>query len=90
MAADVAIQTAAIWFVYAAPMIWTLCQQEKSFDGKLAKPGPEFANREWTGFSKDRWTSWGVQLRHIAGRSERESKTSKLVNDALAAMKTVG
>lgn len=83
------IQSAALWFVYTAPTIWTLCQQEKSFEGKLAKPGPEFASREWRGYEKDRWTSWEVQFRHILGHATLAPKSVTLVNDALTAMKAV-
>lgn len=89
-APEVAVQTATIWFIYAAPTIWSFCQEQKSFDGKLAKPGPEFSSREWRGFEKDRWTSWEVGFKHIAGREGLDEKTGKLVKDAVTAMKAVG
>lgn len=87
---EIALQSAAVWFIYTAQAMWALCQQQKTFEGKLAKPGPEFATREWRGYEKDRWTSWEVGFKHVVGHRELGEKTKKLVNDALVAMKTVG
>lgn len=89
-ASEIAVQTAAVWFICASPAIWTFCSQEKAFEGKLARPGTEFASREWKGFDKDRWTSWEVRFRNIVKNPDLQEKTKKLVNDALAAMRAVG
>lgn len=58
-----------MWFVYAAPAIWDLCKQEKSYEGKVARAGDRYAASEWTGYSIGRWHSWkdGFAELHRAG-----------------------
>ena len=86
---DVALETAAMWFVHASPCIHRLCQDGKQFDGKVAKPGSLFRDREWRGFSLDRWRAWLGQMNEY-GASGSEDRIGKAVADAVRAMEAVG
>ncbi|WPH04972.1 Hypothetical protein R9X50_00787000 [Acrodontium crateriforme] len=79
------LAAAAVWFVYASPAIWGLSLQEKTFEGKMAKPGPRFRDRVWRGFSRERWESW---LERLGGCEERglNEETRMLVQKARKAM----
>ena len=62
----VALDAAALWFVHASPALRDLCQQGKTFDGKVAKPGFVFKDESWRGFSMDRWQAWEKRLREVS------------------------
>lgn len=81
----VALAAAAAWFAYAAPTIYQLCMESKTFEGKLARSGSMFREREWRGFSQSRWATW---VRQMGQRSEVacDEKTRELVSMALKAM----
>lgn len=80
---DVAVAAAAAWLVYAAPTVYGFCQQSKSFDGKVAKPGSAVSDQNWTGYSQDRWQLW---TKKISGVQVTESTASQLVHEAQAAI----
>lgn len=88
-AADVALEAAAVWFIYSSSSMHQLCQEETTFEGKVAKPGSLFRDREWRGFSVDRWTAWMEQMkRHSSTASE--DRIAKLVADAVRTMEAAG
>lgn len=80
-----ALSAAAVWFIYAAPAIWELCQQNKTFDGKVAKPGAMFRDEEWRGFTEARWRTWSQRLIELQGRISSQ-ETSRLVGQAQRAI----
>ncbi|KAI7292879.1 hypothetical protein KC315_g19411, partial [Hortaea werneckii] len=59
---NVSLSAAAVWLIYAAPTIWEFCMQGKTFDGKVAKPGPRSNDQEWRGFTRERWQTWMQRL----------------------------
>lgn len=79
------LSAAAVWFIHASPAIWDFSQQGKAFDGKLAKPGPQFSEQEWRGFTKERWQSWVERLGEYEGKVSDE-QTKKLAQEAKKAM----
>lgn len=83
--ADVALSAAAVWFVYAAPSLWNLCRQKKTFDGKVAKPGARHSDQLWRGFARDRWRAWGERFREVHGQAS-DKGTVHLVERARRAM----
>lgn len=83
---DVALEAAAMWFLYASPNIYQLCLTGKTFDGKLAKAGSLSKDREWRGFSQGRWATWIRQM-DKSGQAASNEKVAKAVADAAGAMK---
>ena len=66
-----AVSAAAAWMVGAADAIWGLCRRGRAFEGKRARGGKKFAEREWRGFSAERWGVWRSALREIGqGRED--------------------
>lgn len=84
--ADVTLEAAAMWFLYASSSIYQLCMAGKTFDGKIAKPGIVFKDREWRGFSQSRWATWIHQM-DKARESSSDEKVGKILADAMTAMK---
>jgi len=82
---NAALSAASLWFINAAPAIWRLCRQEKTFDGKVAKPGSQFSSEQWRGFTRDRWRSWSHKLSDFQGQVS-DHQTAKLVEQARSAM----
>lgn len=85
---DVALEAAAVWFMYASPTIYQLCLTGQAFDGKVAKAGSMCKDREWRGFSQSRWAAWTHQM-DKSRQSITDVKTAKAQADALKAMKAV-
>lgn len=85
---DVAVEAASMWFIYAAPCIHRLCRAEKAFEGKVAKSGSLFRDREWRGFSVDRWKAWLDQMRRHSS-SGSDGQAGKAVEEAMRAMNAV-
>ncbi|CAK4030267.1 Hypothetical predicted protein [Lecanosticta acicola] len=84
-APDAVVAAAAAWFAFAGPSIWKFSQQGKSFDGKVAKPGSAFSEREWRGFSQERWIAWQDKFGAVEGQLS-EASAKELVAEARKAM----
>lgn len=82
---DVAVAAAAVWLMCAAPALWDYSHQSKSFDGKVARPGPLFKDQDWIGFSEARWSSWRQRLHDVKPKVSSEA-TGALVQQAIDAM----
>ncbi|KAK5170339.1 uncharacterized protein LTR77_004926 [Saxophila tyrrhenica] len=82
---NVAVAAAAVWLIYAAPALRAFSNQEKSFEGKVAKPGSSFGPEEWRGFSQARWTAWSNNLRDVH-MAVSDQPTAGLVKQAVQAM----
>lgn len=74
----IAQDAAALWFILSSPVLWDLCHQSKTFDGKIAKPGFMFKDESWRGFSKERWQTWEKRMQGAG--------SSALVEKARSAM----
>ena len=85
---DISVEAAAVWFIYAAAAMWDFCERDKSFEGKVAAPGALFKDRNWTGFSEDRWQAWAQRLDDLQD-STVDGSTAAFVQDAIAAMKRI-
>lgn len=85
---NVAIEAAAVWFVYASSSIYQMCLASKTFDGKVAKAGSLCKDREWRGFSQSRWASW-VRKMNTLGQSASGGQIGELVSKASQAMRAV-
>lgn len=84
-APDAVIAAAAAWFAFAGPSISKFCQEEKSFDGKVAKPGSAVADHSWRGFNKERWAAWQDKFGTLEGQLS-EPAARELVAEARKAM----
>lgn len=85
---DVAVAAAATWLVYAAPTMYSFCQQGKSFDGKVAKPGSAVSSQSWAGYSQDRWQTWTQKIVEVQGQVS-DTTTSQLVEQAQVAIREI-
>jgi hypothetical protein len=54
---------AKVWFLYAEDTIDRLSREEKTFDGKIAKAGDKFKDRDWRGFNAQRMEIWQAALK---------------------------
>ncbi|RMY45886.1 hypothetical protein D0863_15951 [Hortaea werneckii] len=84
---NVALSAAAAWLIYAAPTIWEFCMQSKTFDGKVAKPGPRWKDQEWRGFTRERWQAWMQRLISELEGQISDGVTKHMVDQALRAMR---
>lgn len=53
---------AKVWLTYAKDIIERLSQEEKTFDGKMAKGGDKYKDRDWRGFNAQRLEIWQAAL----------------------------
>ncbi|GAB7355784.1 hypothetical protein MBLNU459_g6465t1 [Dothideomycetes sp. NU459] len=86
---DVAVTAGAMWMLYSAPTLWLLSKQKNSFEGRKAMGGSEYGNKEWKGFSEERWQLWENRLEKIA-ESVTDEKTRHVLDAAKKAMKDAG
>lgn len=84
---DSALMAAAVWFIFAAPALHELSEKGKVFDGKVAAPGFAFKDREWRGFSKDRWDAWSEKLK-AAQEGEQATVAARLARQAYEALQS--
>ncbi|KAI7158607.1 hypothetical protein KC349_g4723 [Hortaea werneckii] len=83
---NVSLSAAAVWLIYAAPTIWEFCMQGKTFDGKVAKPGPRSSDMEWRGFTSERWETWMQRLISELDGQVSDGVTKQMVAQARRAM----
>jgi len=57
------VDAAKVWFLYARDTIKRLGREEKIFDGKKAKGGDKYKDKEWRGFNPQRLEVWEAALR---------------------------
>ncbi|TVY92557.1 hypothetical protein LAWI1_G001620 [Lachnellula willkommii] len=60
------VDAAKVWFLYAKDMIERLSREEKTFDGKKAKGGEKYKDKEWRGFNPQRLEVWEAALRSLS------------------------
>lgn len=70
----------------AAPALWAFSQGNKSFDGKVAKAGSRFDDKDWTGFSSERWSTWSQRFAEIQDRDAADKVAQYMVTQARGAM----
>ncbi|KAG9550905.1 hypothetical protein KCU71_g14491, partial [Aureobasidium melanogenum] len=83
---DASVGAAAAWIVYAGPTLKGLSDSNKTYSGKVAKPGSKFKDQEWRGYTKDRWQTWGKELDQAKSLVQDDS-IQDLVKQALKVMK---
>lgn len=79
------IEASCMWFVYAAQTLIRFCNDNKSFDGKIAKAGDGYQDKNWNGFSVERWALWKENLQALQD-SGAQSSSSDLIKAALDAI----
>ncbi|KAI5200168.1 hypothetical protein E4T39_05828 [Aureobasidium subglaciale] len=82
---DASLGAAAVWILYAGATLKGLSDSEKSFSGKVAKPGFNCKDKEWRGFTKDRWQLWAKELAQAKDKVQDEG-IKGLVKKAAEAM----
>jgi hypothetical protein len=61
-APDGNIEAAKAWFTYAKDPIEKLSKEGKNFDGKIARAGDKYKEKEWRGFNVERLETWRAGL----------------------------
>jgi hypothetical protein len=54
--------TAKVWLTYAKDIIVRLSREEKTFDGKMARGGDKYKDKDWRGFNTQRLEIWQAAL----------------------------
>ncbi|CAD0086598.1 unnamed protein product [Aureobasidium mustum] len=83
---DASVGAVAVWIVYAGPTLRGLSESNKTYSGKVAKPGSKFKDQEWRGYTKDRWQSWKEELAQ-AKSLVQDDGIQNLVQQALEIIK---
>ncbi|KAK3392906.1 hypothetical protein B0H63DRAFT_3078 [Podospora didyma] len=58
-----AVKLAEIWIHYAGDALKKLSAKNLSFEGNMGNPGDKYADRDWKGFSEERWAVWMEELK---------------------------
>ncbi|KAI4739904.1 hypothetical protein E4T50_09647 [Aureobasidium sp. EXF-12298] len=83
---DASVGAAAVWILYAGPTLKGLSDSNKTYSGKVAKPGFKCKDQEWRGYTKDRWQVWTKELAQAKDLVQDDS-IQELVEKAVEAMK---
>jgi hypothetical protein len=83
---DASIGAAAAWILYAGPTLKGLSDSDKTYSGKVARPGFKCKDQEWRGYTKDRWQVWTKELAQAKDLVQDKS-IQELVENALKVMK---
>ena len=59
------IATAKAWVDHAGPVLQQLSDKQRTYEGQLARPGPGCEDKQWSGFTKDRWEMWTSKLQGL-------------------------
>ncbi|KAI9737596.1 MAG: hypothetical protein M1818_005600 [Claussenomyces sp. TS43310] len=81
------VNAAAMWMMYAGQVMWRKSQIDFEYDGKKARAGETLEDKEWRGFSIERWTTWEDRLKALEKSCGGESH--ELVDIALTKMDEV-
>jgi hypothetical protein len=52
------VDAAKVWFLYAKDTLETMSGEEKTFEGKIARPGDKYKEKGWRGFNAERLRIW--------------------------------
>ena len=64
-----AARLAALWVRYAGDEIWRLSVGQETYPAREGVPGDKYSgDRDWRGFSRDRWAAWKAGLEAALGR----------------------
>lgn len=76
-----------MWLIYCAPTLLreSVSDGGRSFDGKLARAGDGYKDKDWNGFNTDRWVLRKETLQAIIA-SGQQSSESNLLQKALSSM----
>ena len=83
--ANVAVAAAATWLAHAGKAIGEFSRQNKAFDGKLARPGALFNDKEWRGFAQERLQAWLQRLQDLESQisNEQQAELTRRAIDAV-------
>lgn len=83
---DASVGAAAAWILYAGPTLKGLSDSNKTYSGKVAKPGSKFKDQDWRGYNNDRWQLWKKELAQAKSLVQDDS-IERLVQQASEVMK---
>lgn len=56
------VNASKAWFVYAKETLEKLSQEKREFEGKIARPGDKYKDKNWRGFNAERFEIWQTGL----------------------------
>ncbi|KAI4724751.1 hypothetical protein E4T49_07488 [Aureobasidium sp. EXF-10728] len=83
---DASVGAAAVWILYAGRTLKGLSDSDKTYSGKVARPGFKCKDQGWRGYNKERWQHWTQELAK-AKSLVQDHGIQDLVKQALAIMK---
>ncbi len=86
-----AARLAALWIRYAGEEIRRLSRFGQTYPAREGVPGSKYArDREWTGFSWDRWTVWKAGLEAALGSYGEGDELIRAAVDSMAELEKLG
>ncbi|KAJ5475728.1 hypothetical protein N7539_008015 [Penicillium diatomitis] len=78
-----AMEAACQWFVFAADRLWANVVNNRQYPKQAgAGPGKRYSEKEWTGYSRERWAIWENALKE-AQEACQDPRMAKLIRHAL-------
>jgi len=56
------IDVAKVWLEEAGPVLQKMSQEGRTYEGRVARPGSAYDDKDWKGFSQDRWDIWTTKV----------------------------
>ncbi|WYZ43993.1 hypothetical protein EsH8_VII_000429 [Colletotrichum jinshuiense] len=82
-----AVRQAYLWIIYSGDALQKLSAKDREFDGKTAKAGGKFGDREWKGLNDERWGVWADAFA-AAQASLSDAEVKSLAGKAAETMKS--
>lgn len=79
------LEAAASWFIYAGESLRTLVERGQQWEGRGAMAGESFKDKDWNGYSEERWGVWLERFRLVLNAKIPE-QTKKMVTLAIEEM----
>jgi len=84
--ASSAVRLAAPWVLNVAKYLWRHTENETEAPDRCGVPGEKYAEKEWTGFNKERWAVWRDGF--VAAQAEvKEEEVKTMAGRAAEIMK---
>ena len=78
-----AIRLAATWVGHARSALRLASMLNQSFPDRMGAPGDKYADRQWTGFSPERWAIWRQALQAVwQGQADVDDATKNMASNA--------
>ena len=63
------LETASVWLIYAGKEMKKRSEKGENWEGRIARGGARFEEKEWTGLGSERWGVWVEGLKKADERN---------------------